>query len=226
MTQSPTKTDFCVIFDFDGVLFDSSAQHKLGWETLAAETERILPDDHFERSFGMRNEQVIPNLLGWTQDDAEIATLADRKEEIFRDIIGKDGIKPLPGVIPFLELLRASNVPTVIGTSTPKVNLDCIFGHSDVRHYFDAFVTSEDVRCGKPDPEVFLKSAERLGYEPSRCIVFEDAHVGIEAGLAAGMKVIAVATTNAAEELTRAHRVVHRLDELDISDLRGLIKQT
>ena len=84
---------------------------------------------------------------------------------------------------------------------------------------FRDIVSAEDVHHGKPDPQVFLLAASKLGRPPHRCIVFEDAHVGIEAARNAGMKVVAVASTNKAETLAHADRVVHRLDELSLDEL-------
>ena len=88
---------------------------------------------------------------------------------------------------------------------------------------FQAIITSEDVKHGKPDPEVFLRAAEGLGVPPSRCVVFEDAFVGIEAAIRGGMKVVAVATTNPLESLSRADLAVHRLDELSIARIEELV---
>jgi beta-phosphoglucomutase-like phosphatase (HAD superfamily) len=88
-----------------------------------------------------------------------------------------------------------------------------------LRPFFREIVSAEDVSHGKPDPEVFLKAAEKLGFPPDRSVVFEDAHVGIEAAHRAGMRVIAVATTNRIADLGKADRAVHRLDELEPGEL-------
>ena len=87
---------------------------------------------------------------------------------------------------------------------------------------FNAIVSAEDVRHGKPHPEVFEKAADRLRLPRSRCVVFEDAHVGIEAAHAAGMKVVAVTTTHPAEELNAADLVVSQLDQLTVGQVARL----
>jgi beta-phosphoglucomutase-like phosphatase (HAD superfamily) len=88
-----------------------------------------------------------------------------------------------------------------------------------IGEFFQAIVTAEDVKQGKPDPEVFLTGAARLGCAPERSVVFEDAHVGIDAARAGGMKVVGVATTHPIEDLGAADIAVHRLDELEVAQL-------
>jgi HAD superfamily hydrolase (TIGR01509 family) len=104
--------------------------------------------------------------------------------------------------------LRQANIPCAVASSTPLANIECVIESLGVRPFFRALVCGEDVTCGKPDPEVFLLAAARLQAPPARCVVFEDAHVGIEAGRKAGMRVIGVATTHPAHSLHGADRVV------------------
>ena len=208
------KASWGAIFDWDGVIIDSSRQHRLSWERLAAEEHRTLPPDHFERGFGMRNRQIVPDILGWTTDPAEIARLDARKEELFRELVKAEGLAPLPGVVPFLKRLKAAAVPAVIATSTPRINLDFLLGRLHLVRYFRHHVTSEDVSHGKPDPEVFLQAVARLGLWPNRCVVFEDSPVGLQAARAAGIKVVAVTTSHPPAALAAADRCVARLDEL------------
>lgn len=213
-----------VIFDWDGVIIDSSAQHKEGWERLAAEEKKPLPADHFVRSFGMKNERVIPELLAWTREPAEIRRLSLRKEALYREIVRERGVEALPGVAVFLRRLRDAKVPVAVGSSTHRENIDVILDVLGFTGLFSAVVTSEDVSHGKPHPEVFLRGADRIGRDPRKCVVFEDAFVGIEAARAGQMKVVGVATTHPAEALTaKVDRVVRRLDELKIEDLVTLV---
>lgn len=207
------------IFDWDGVIIDSSSAHEASWERLAAEQRRALPPGHFKRSFGMKNEQIIPELLRWTDDPEQIRNMSLRKEALYREVIREQGIAPLPGVATWLEALRAASVPCVIASSTHRENITCTLGLIGFEKYFAAIVSAEDVTRGKPAPDVFLLAARKLNAPPSRCVVFEDAHVGIEAARRAGMKVVGVATTHPADSLVGADRVVHRLDELSVAEL-------
>ncbi len=213
-----------VIFDWDGVIIDSSRQHEESWERLADEEKKPLPADHFTVGFGKKNEWIIPSLLRWTADPVEIKRLSLRKEALYREIVVERGLSALPGVHVFLERLKAAGVPNCIGSSTHRANITTILGVLGFEGMFGGMVTSEDVTHGKPHPDVFLKAAAKTGAAAGRCVVFEDALAGIEAGHAGGMKVVGVATTHPAEALAgKVHRVVARLDELTVADLRALV---
>jgi len=213
-----------VIFDWDGVVIDSSEKHEKSWELLAAETGRELPRDHFRRGFGRKNQIIIPEILNWSHDPDEIQRLADRKEELYRDLVRESGVTILPGAREILSTLREQNIPAAIGSSTPRANLEAIFASTGLDAYFRAVVSAEDVVHGKPAPDVFLKAAVRLDQPPSACVVFEDALFGIEAAQRAGMKVVAVATTNPLDLLQHADRAVASLEEVTVEDLRALVR--
>lgn len=215
-----------VLFDWDGVVIDSSAQHEKSWELLAAETGLVLPPDHFKRGFGRKNQIIIPEILGWSHDPEEIQRLADRKEELYRELVRESGVTILPGAREILSALHAEHIPAAIGSSTPRANLEAIFASTGLDRYFQAVVSAEDVVHGKPAPDVFLKAAARLNHPPDRCVVFEDALFGIEAAQRAGMKVVAVATTNPLELLQHADRAVASLEEVRVEDLRALVGST
>ena len=220
-----SQAELGVLFDWDGVVIDSSKQHEESWERLAAEEGRSLPADHFKRGFGMKNERIIPELLAWSQDAAEIRRLSLRKEALYREIVRERGIDALPGVATFLQRLRAAGVPFAVGSSTHRENIDTILDVLGFTGLFSGIVTAEDVTQGKPHPDVFLKAAAKIGRQPGRCVVFEDAWVGIAAARAGGMKGVGVATTHPLGELSdKVDRVVHRLDELQVSDLLDLWK--
>jgi HAD superfamily hydrolase (TIGR01509 family) len=219
MHSSTFPATWGALFDWDGVIIDSSKHHEVSWERLAREAGRPLPEGHFKKGFGRKNEFIIPEILGWTRDAAEILRLSLRKEELYRTVVADRGLDPLPGVRTWLERLRDAGVPCAIGSSTHRANIDLSLGLIGLAEFFSAIVTAEDVSHGKPDPEVFLTAAARLDRLPERCVVFEDALVGIEAAHAGGMRVVAVATTHPLAQLTAADRAVRRLDELTPSDL-------
>ncbi|MBS3762518.1 MAG: HAD family phosphatase [Planctomycetes bacterium] len=206
--------NWAAIFDWDGVIVDSSDFHEQSWERLAEKENRILPEGHFKKGFGMRNEQIIPEILEWTSDPEEIARLSNRKEELYRELIIEKGISPLPGVEDWLQELQVNDIPHAVASSTERLNITTSLDVMGMKQEFDAVVGGEDVENGKPDPEVFLTAAEKVGTPPAQCVVFEDAHVGIEAGLAANMKVVALATTHPANTLQDADIVVASLAEL------------
>lgn len=207
------------LFDWDGVIIDSAAQHEESWNRLARREHLTLPDGHFKKGFGMKNEYIIPELLRWTQDPAEIRRLSDLKEALYREIVQEAGIEPLPGVETWLDALLLAGVPCAIGSSTPRLNLTCVLQRLNWESRFVALVSAEDVDRGKPAPDVFLLAAERLGIPATRCVVFEDTPVGIEAGRSAGTRVIGVSTTHPPHHLSQADRVVRRLDDLRLEEI-------
>ena len=203
-----------VIFDWDGVVVDSSAHHERSWEILAAKRGLPLPADHFKRGFGKKNNVIIPD-LGWAKEPADVEALAHEKEEIYRSLVREKGIEPLPGVRELLAALRAENIPCAIASSTERANLDLPIDLMGLREFFTVIVSGEEVVHGKPDPAVFLLAAERLGIKPADCVVIEDALVGIEAAKRAGMPVLAVATTNPIETLSSADAAVSGLMDIN-----------
>lgn len=221
--MSRTTSSLGIIFDWDGVIIDSSRQHEESWERLAEEEGKALPADHFKVGFGRKNEWIIPAILKWTEDSEEISRLSLRKEAHYRQVVVDRGLVALPGVAEFLQRLKKAGIPSCVGSSTHRANIDTIMGVLGFEGLFGGIITAEDVSQGKPDPEVFLKAAAQTGCQPQHCVVFEDAMAGIAAARAGGMKVVGVATTHPAAELTMTDRVVHRLDELQVDDLRELI---
>jgi HAD superfamily hydrolase (TIGR01509 family) len=222
------RTPFAAIFDWDGVIVDSSAAHERSWQLLAAEEKLPLTEGHFKRGFGRKNEYIIPHILGWTAEDnpAEIARLGARKEALYREIIGESGLEPLPGVRELLEGLRGEGIPRAVGSSTHRANIDLSIKVLRLEGFFDGIVSSENVRAGKPAPDVFLQAAASVGCAPGNGVVFEDAVVGVEAALAGGFKVVAVATTNPEPVLAAAgaHRVAHRLTDVTAAEVRALFE--
>jgi beta-phosphoglucomutase family hydrolase len=214
-----SSAPFAAIFDWDGVIIDSSKAHEESWERLAAETGLDLPEGHFVKGFGRKNEHIIPHILGWTTDEEAIRRHSLRKEALYREVVQDRGQAALDGARTWLERLAAAGVPCAVGSSTHRANVELILDLADLREFFREIVTAEDVTAGKPDPQVFLTAARKLGFAPGRCVVFEDAHVGIEAARRGGMRGVGVATTHPPEELTQADRVVRRLDELQVAEL-------
>jgi len=129
-----------------------------------------------------KNQFIIPNILKWADaaDAAEIARIGARKEELYRRNFADHGIQALPGVRDLLEGLRAAAVPCVVGSSTPRLNIEHVMTLASLHGFFADIVSAEDVSHGKPHPEVFLKAAAKINRAPANCVVFEDAFVGLE----------------------------------------------
>lgn len=223
--DSLTSSRIGALFDWDGVVVDSSAQHERSWELLADENGKRLPPDHFLRGFGMKNQEIIRDLLEWCDDPREIEALSLRKEVLYRQVVQEEGIAPIPGAVELLHLLNERGVECAVASSTHRENITSALERIGISHLFAAVVSAEDVTVGKPDPEVFVKCAKAIGREQHRCVVFEDAVVGIQAGQAAGMKVVAVATTNSLDKLLDANLAVETLEHIDWPTLELLFSR-
>jgi len=218
-----------VVFDLDGVLIDSHDQHEASWFRLAKEIDKPLTREQFKESFGMRNESCIPGVFGWTDagDRDTIRALGDRKEELYRELLRESGLEPLPGVVSLLEGLTGEGVPVSVGSSTSRRNIEVCLGSTGLDRFFGTHYTgAEDVSRGKPAPDVFLEAARKIEREPSHCAVIEDAHVGVEAALAAGMVALAVTTTHPASSFSGggAARIAASLEEVDAAAILALIE--
>jgi HAD superfamily hydrolase (TIGR01509 family) len=192
------------IFDMDGVLIDSGAHHRKAWRALLDELGVEPAEPEFWRvTIGRPAEEAVPLLLGHRVEPAEARRLALRKRELYASFAA-GGLTSVPGVLPFVDALARLGVPRAVGTSATRSDVESLLGALGLRRYFDVMVTAEDVRLGKPDPEVYLESARRLGAPPAVCLVFEDSLVGVEAARRAGMRAIGVTTAHTADELCGA----------------------
>ena len=186
-----------VLWDLDGTLVDSAEYHFESWvEAMAAEGRTISRTD-FQASFGQRNDRILAQWLGSDVAPAVVSRIADAKEAAYRRIVRERGIDPLPGAAKWLAYLDAQGWQQAVATSAPRLNVDVVLDVLRWSPYFGAIVAGEDVRAGKPDPEVFLTAATRLAMPPAACVVVEDAAAGIEAARRAGMPSIGVAAAAA-----------------------------
>jgi beta-phosphoglucomutase family hydrolase len=211
-----------VIFDMDGVLVDSAEAHFAAWRRLGEEVGTPHERSFFNRTFGMHNREIIPQWLGPAVPRDDVERLSERKEALYRDVAATT-LEPLDGVIELVEALAQEGFLLAVGSSGPPPNVELALEVLGARDLFRALSTAADVSEGKPHPEVFLRAAEKLGLPPSRCVVVEDAPQGVEAGLRAGCKVIAVASTRPRAELSAAHIVVDGLRELSPARIRSLL---
>ncbi len=181
-----------VLWDLDGTLVDSEDYHWQSWQhALALDGVRVTYED-FKHTFGQRNEGILRGWLGADATLDRINRIADAKEVEYRRLAAEHGLTPLPGAAEWLVRLQAAGWKQAIASSAPRLNVDVMLHALQLDAYFDAIVSSEDVTRGKPEPDVFLTAAARLGVTPSRSVVVEDAAAGIEAARRAGMRSVGV----------------------------------
>jgi len=183
-----------VIFDLDGVLVTTDEFHYLSWKKVA-DAEGIYFDreiNHRLRGVSrMISLEIVLERSPRQYSDQEKLALAERKNTIYRNLLDRLGPgDALPGAIPLIEDLRRAGVRIAIGSSSK--NTRYIIERLEIGPLLDAIVDGNDIRQSKPDPEVFLTAAARLGLPPADCVVVEDAEAGLEAARRAGMRVVAL----------------------------------
>ncbi|ASA23172.1 beta-phosphoglucomutase [Paenibacillus donghaensis] len=190
------------IFDLDGVIVDTAKYHYLAWAKLADELGFKFTEEHNERLKGvsrMRSLDILLEIGGLEFPEAEKVVMADNKNRLYVEYISRlDESELLPGVKAYLTGLRARGVGIALGSASK--NAEFILNKLNITELFDAVVDGNKVALAKPDPEVFLIACRELQLLPEECIVFEDAEAGVQAGQAAGMKVVGIGSREVLKE--------------------------
>lgn len=209
------------IFDLDGVIVDTAHYHFLAWKRLADELGINLTEKDNEKLKGvsrMRSMDILLELGGRQMEPSEKEKLANKKNVWFVDYIERmipDEI--FPGVKDLIEKLRANGIKVALASSSKNANTVIQLLH--IKNLFDAIVDGNMIVHSKPDPEIFLLAASKLGVQPENCLVFEDAEAGVEAALAAGMQCIGVGSI---EQLSKASRIVTTTGDFKYEDLKAI----
>ncbi len=183
-----------LIFDLDGVIVDSNPVHVLAWERYLARWGRPLPPRPGALIFGRHNDEIVRALFGDWLSPEEVAAHGAAKEALYRELMRPVLRERLvPGVAEFLE--RWSALPMAVASNAERANVDFVLEESGLRPYFRVVLDGAQILRPKPDPEIYLEAAARLGVEPATCVVFEDSPSGVAAAEAAGAQVVGVCTT-------------------------------
>jgi len=197
-----------VIFDLDGTLIDNNSYHRITWEKYLEKIGKKISEEEFNANMnGRTNEDAIKYIFGKETSNEEALKHTLEKEALYREIY-KPFIKPITGLIGFLDILKRKNIMMAIATSGIQPNIDFMFENILIKKYFRVIVNSSHIKKGKPHPEIYLKASSLLKVLPGNCLVFEDAVVGIRSAKAAGMKVVALATTQPKAELKEADMII------------------
>lgn len=198
-----TQPELLAIFDHDGVLVDSLRFHQDAWVELGRRAGLPITEEFVLETFGLTNPVIFKRLVGDQLAPEEVARLGELKEVCYRDL-ARGQITLMDGVIELIDALSERFVALAIGTSGPRANSELTVSSTGLDGRFAALVALEDVKNGKPDPEVFLNAARLAGVDPTGSVVFEDATYGIRAAKAAGMYAVGITSTRSAEELRDA----------------------
>lgn len=215
-----------VLFDMDGVLVNNLEVHREAFAEFFRRYGVERTFDELNRVFGKGNDDIMGELMPReVVERVGIRELGYEKEAIYREIYAPR-ITPQPGLKTFLAACEEQGLRCAVGSSGYMANVDFVLDRCDIRRYFEATVAGDQVTRCKPDPEIYLTAAAKLGLEPCECIVFEDAEAGIEAAQRAGIKVAALATTFSREFLEGTHpdMIIDDFRDVTIADIRALVE--
>ncbi len=209
------------VFDFDGVIADSIPLHFASFgRVFAEEGVGFTWDDYRRLANGRPRDHVIRAVLGEVPPE-RLKELMARKERYIFQVLEERGLRPIPGALEMARALRSRGLRTAVASSSRTARrflaalapVDPALGPPE--DLFDAILEGDDRRAPKPDPGIFLAAAEALGVEPSRCIAFEDATNGVRAARSAGMRVVALTTTEERKALGESHAIFSSFAEID-----------
>lgn len=197
-----------IIFDMDGTMINNMHYHLLAWERMMAELGNPLRGEALLAQLYGSNKGVLERIFGPGRfTDVEARQIGDTKEAYYREIYYPH-IKLIHGLPEYLAHCQLQQIPMALGTASNMPNIDLTLDTLQIRHYFSAVVSADDVKNGKPDPETYLKAAAQMGCAPADCLVFEDVPKGVEAAANAGMQAIVVTTTHQPQEFAQFDNII------------------
>jgi beta-phosphoglucomutase family hydrolase len=217
-----------LIFDMDGTLVNNLPVHNKALKDTLLEAGVQLPTDmvkFYASVNGKKNAEVFRMMLGAHAKDSEVAYWSERKDALYRERFTHSR-KPLPGLLQLLERADILGLPMAVASASSPENISFILEELNLNRHFKVVISGRDVQHGKPNPEIFLKSAEAMGIDPSACLVFEDGLYGIEAARRARMDAVCICTTLDAQEVAEQPHVVHAVPDFAHLDLSSLLEMS
>ncbi|MGO1244360.1 HAD family phosphatase [Sphingobacterium sp. JB170] len=223
MNSLETKNKFAVIFDMDGVICHTNPFHAKAFTVFFDKYKIPYTQKDFEQHmYGKHNSHIMTHFFGRPIAGAELKELEHEKEALFREIYSEN-VATIPYYKEFLDDLKFHGLNTAVATSAPQANLELILDKLQIGNKMESLLASEDVSLHKPHPEVYLKSAEKIGVPPNRCLVFEDSFSGVTAGLNAGMKVVGVLSSHKKEDLPPCSLYIENYSEINASKVLDIL---
>jgi beta-phosphoglucomutase len=180
------------IFDMDGVIVDSHPVHKKTWRKFLESLGKEIDEEHLNFIMeGRKRDEILRYFLGELSDE-QVRALGHQKEQLFRE--ESADMKAIDGLREFLRQLSEAKIRLAVASSGSNGRVNYVLDLLDLRHYFQAIVTGDQVKYGKPDPTIFRVACDHLRVRPSETLVFEDSVSGVRAAKAAGMRCVGVAT--------------------------------
>ncbi|QJX45536.1 HAD family phosphatase [Hymenobacter taeanensis] len=212
------------LFDLNGTMIHDMDYHTSAWHhILTHELGSSLSWEEVKPQMYGKNQEVLMRLFGPDRFTVqEMDELALRKEQRYQQEF-RPHLALLPGLPEFLERARQQGINMAIGSAAIPFNINFVLDTLNIRHYFQAIVSADDVTRSKPHPETFLQAAEQLGVPPSNCLVFEDVPKGAEAALHAEMQAVILTTTHAAAEFSHLPNILGFAQDFTEPLIQGLV---
>lgn len=216
------KEKIAVIFDMDGVICHTNPFHSKAFREFFSKRDLAPTDEEFaQHMYGKSNSYILSHFLKRVIEGEELLQMEDEKESLFRQIY-QPYIEPISGIVEFMQDLKANGADLGVATSAPRANLELILSKVQIRPILGSILASENVKKHKPDPEVYLTSAQNLGVTPDQCVVFEDSFSGVSAALNAGMRVVGVLSSHTIEELPPCNLYIENYREMSFEKIKDL----
>ncbi len=215
------------LFDLNGTMIDDMAYHTTAWEEiLNNDLKANLTREQVKKEMYGKNEELLVRVFGenhFTQE--EMNKISMEKEKRYQKAF-LPNLKLINGLNIFLESAAEHNILMAIGSAAIPFNIDFILDNLNIRHYFKAIVSADDVKVSKPHPEVFLKAAQLLHVDPKDCIVFEDAPKGVESALHAGMPAVVLTTMHDKNEFEQYNNVLAVIKDYNDKYIQQIFEET
>ncbi|MBP9667949.1 HAD family phosphatase [Candidatus Saccharibacteria bacterium] len=202
------------IFDMDGTMIQNMAYHTRAWRDFVNRYDIDITDGNLWKAIsGKKNTAILASLFSRELTAREVTAYSEEKEAIYRELY-REHIEEVEGLSVFIDTLHKLGLRTAIATTSPKKNYTFVLNSLGLMEKFEVILGDEDVKHGKPNPEIYKKTAAALGVSPSDCIAFEDSPPGVQSAKRAGMTVVGIVTSHAPDELQGADYTVANFTEL------------
>jgi HAD superfamily hydrolase (TIGR01509 family) len=217
------KSSTAFLFDMNGTMINDMHFHEKAWfDVLNQDLNANMTMADVKSHMYGKNEELFERVFGKDRfKPEEAAAYSLKKEKKYQEAF-LPHLQLIAGLDSFLEKAAAHQITMAIGTAASPFNVNYVLNHLPIQQYFGAIITADDVSISKPNPEVFLQCADKLGAAYENCIVFEDAPKGVEAARNAGMKAVVIKTYHSAEEFAHFDNVLMLVDDYTDSQLQQL----
>lgn len=211
------------LFDLNGTMINDMPYHIQAWHRILTDFGADISLERTKEECYGKNEELIERIFPGRFSHSEKTEMGLAKEKKYQEVFKKE-LRLIHGLHEFLHDSNKAGIKIAIGTAAIRGNVDFVIDGVNVRHYFDAIISADDVHTSKPHPETYLKCAQALGVAPEDCLVFEDTPKGAECALNAGMNCIIVTTLHQPEEFSTYKNVIGFISNFDDPFLKNLIK--